>query len=436
MAQIGLAVSPSTLLRQVRRAPTTPSPVPRVLGVDDFALRKGRTYGTILVDLEQHRAIDLLPDRTAATLARWLRAHPGVEVISRDRATEYARGASLGAPRALQVADRFHLVKNLREALERLVDRNRSRLRGITLPSPRAEHCRLPVAALRRPARRSPAEASVRELRRTARQARFAQVRALAATGQSVVSIAQQLQLSRGTVYRYLRHDSDPTASQWRTQPSILDPYLPMLYRRWQEGCENAAQLLRELRAAGYAGSRKMVASWVAQRRQVPAKTGPRKYRHPPITAAVEQQAGPAAPQGVAPKPAPPLVGPAQLLLIREPQSPARAEQAVLKQIQAASTDLAAGYALVQEFLTMVDEHQGVQLDSWLAKIQASGLVDLQSFAHGVEKDKGAVAAGLSETWSNGQVEGQVNRLKLKKREMYGRASFDLLRRRVLNAVR
>ena len=136
--RLRMTISPSTLLRLVRRAPDSVDAqhTPRVLGVDDFATRKGRTYGTILVDLEQHRPIELLPDRSAQALENWLRKHPGVEIISRDRSTEYTKGATVGAPDAIhQIADRFHLLMNLREAVERLLDRNRSQFRGIVTAS-------------------------------------------------------------------------------------------------------------------------------------------------------------------------------------------------------------------------------------------------------------------------------------------------------------
>jgi len=452
--RLGMAVSPSTLLRHIRRAPISPTATPRVLGVDDFAFRKGRTYGTILIDLEQRKAIELLPDRTAETLAQWLREHPGVEVISRDRSTEYRRGATLGAPQAMQVADRFHIVKNLREAMERVLDRNRSKLGGIQLPRvSRASSYSNgePMSiipgfassqAVRQPARRSSAETIGRQLHRVERQERFAKVKAMHTAGESIRSIARQLGMSRGTVYHYLRSDQDPTRSQWRSKPSQLDLYLPYLYQRWQSGCENAAQLVRELHEQGYTGSRKMVATWVAQRRRVPAKTGPRKHHDPHDYHQQEQsQEHNANAQSKQKEPKPPKQErtPSSIqfsyFLIREPERLNMAEQATLKQLQQASQDVAEGYPLLQEFLQMVRQRKGEQLDSWLSKAKSSKLIDLQNFASGLERDKAAVMAGLTEKWSNGQTEGQVNRLKLKKREMYGRAKFDLLQRRVLEAA-
>lgn len=247
MTRLGMAVSSSTLLRHIRRtpfpsftSPSEPSEVPkvlRVLGIDDFAFRKGRSYGTILIDLEQHRPIDLLPDRTAETLAKWLREHPGIEIISRDRSTEYKRGATLGAPQALQVADRFHIVKNLREAIERLLDRNRSKLTGIQLPrvirtsgtpgsgSDTTGELVIPIEAARRPARRSPAETISYQLHRVERQQRYAQVNIMHGAGESIRSIARQLGMSRSTVYHYLRSDQDPMANQGqgRSKPSLID---------------------------------------------------------------------------------------------------------------------------------------------------------------------------------------------------------------------
>jgi hypothetical protein len=175
--RLRMATSPSTLLRLIRRTPDPMAAPPRVLGVDDFAVRKGRTSGTLLVDLERHRPIELLPDRTSGSLAALLKAHPGIEGISRDRSTEYARGATGGAPQAIQVADRFHLLVNLREALERLFDRNRVHLRGFVLPRP--GDVAIPTSAQRQPARRSPVEETARQAHIAARYERHAHIQAL-----------------------------------------------------------------------------------------------------------------------------------------------------------------------------------------------------------------------------------------------------------------
>lgn len=444
VARLGVAVSSSTVLRHLRRATVPLITVPRVLGIDDFAFRKGRSYGTILVDLERHRPIELLPDRSAETVAEWLRKHPGVQVISRDRSTEYIRGATLGAPHAQQIADRFHIVKNLREAVERLLDRNRSRFRGIELPrsippiparptgGSNQSVQSVPPQAQRRPTSRTAVETTAWQARRATRQALYEQVRALHAAGLSMRKIGEQVGISRGTVFHYLRSDSDPTGTQMRLKRSILDPYLPYLYERLQGGCENGVQMWREIKTQGYPGSRKMVAIWVAQQRTTPAKTGPLKYRDWDTHGQHTQQGKEQAQQA---KQRTPSSRQLSYFLLREPESLSTAQKATLKQLQEVCSDVGVSYPLVGEFLEMVRKQRGEELDSWISRVGASKLIDLQSFAKGLERDKAAVLAGLREDWSQGQVEGQVNRLKLKKREMYGRAKFDLLRKRVLNAT-
>ena len=425
--QLAMPVSPDTLLRLIRTAPLPDPPIPRVLGVDDFAFRKGRTYGTILIDLQTHRPVDLLPDRTAATLATWLQAHPGVQFISRDRSTEYKAGATQGAPEVAPIADRFHLVQNLREALERVLDRQRGQLRGIHLPTLRsgADHNDpVPAVALRIPAHRTLNEVAGQQVRREQSRSRYNEVQRLQAQGYSIRAIALSLHLSRSTVYHYLRSDSDPT--EWRTgrQASELDRYLPYLADRWQAGCYNGVQLWREIRERGYSGSRKMVAVWVSQQRQaarvagipLPATTGRPARPHPP-----------APPRDVTPRQV-------SYLLIARAERLTEAERAVLAQVQERIPPVRAAYEVGQGFLRLVRERAGQDLAAWLEQAQASEVGDLQNFAVGVGKDKAAIAAGLTQVWSNGPVEGHVNRLKCLKRQMYGRAKFDLLRRRVLAA--
>lgn len=243
-----MAVSADTLLRIVRQTAHVHHPTPRVLGVDDFALRRGRVYGTILVDLEQHRPVDLLPDRTAEHLAQWLHAHPGVAIIARDRSLEYARGARLGAPDAVQVADRWHLLHNLREAVERVLHRRRSDVRKLVERPPTSdEQC--PDAATRPRRLRPPTQnEQIRQQEQRARRyQRFLVVRELLAQGVSQRRIARLTGLSRAIVRQFVHAAEFPERSLGRPVASGLDPYLPYLHDRWNQGCSNSMQLWREL---------------------------------------------------------------------------------------------------------------------------------------------------------------------------------------------
>lgn len=410
-----LPLSPDTVLRSLRQAPLPDRPSPRVLGVDDFAFRKRHTYGTVLVDLERHQPVDVLPDRTAATLAAWLEAHAGVEVVARDRSTEYARGAKDGAPTALQVADRWHLLQNVREALERALTPLRSRLqqRGIPLQTDgEGSRRRLkPVNSV---------EVARQHQRREERLARYERVKQLAATGTSHREIARRVGLSRGTVIHYLRAPEFPEWSARHLVPSRLDPYLPFLRQRWAEGCTNSSQLWRELVAQGYGGGRIQVARWAQQQRTMPAPTTPKQYRH-------ERSRGLAVPQHDLP-PRRQLAW----MMVKQPASLTEAEVHVLEQLQE-DVGFAQAYRLGQRFVSLVRERNVVGFDTWLQDAKTSELPALRAFAETLAQDGEAVRAALTERWSTGQVEGQITRLKCIKRQMYGRASFDLLRCRVLH---
>jgi len=248
---LAMPTSADSLLRLVRRAPLAVRRTPRVLGVDDWALKRGRTYGTILVDLEARHVVDLLPDRTAPTLAAWLRPRPPVAVIARDRSTEYARAATLAAPHARQVADRWHLLVNVREMAERWLQSVYPRLRR--LPALRG-----PVPHAAAPARRDRAFAtSASERQRSADSAArwravYDEVRRRHRVGEPIMRISRVLGVAHGTVRRFVRSAEFPGRAPHRRQPSILDPYLSHLLARYGEGCENAAQLWREIRDLGY----------------------------------------------------------------------------------------------------------------------------------------------------------------------------------------
>lgn len=251
--KLGLPCSPDTVLRLMRRTALPPKVIPRILGVDDFALRRSKTYGTLLVDLERQQVVDVLPDRSARQLARWLRTHPGVQVISRDRSGDYARGARLGAPKALQVADRFHMVRNLADVAERVLSHHRKALKQIRLTLPATSPVPLAVRYLRPDGERS------KERKRQARLERYEQVRQLFAEGMSMLRIAQRLHLNRKTVAQYLQTDVFPELTSQPPRPGILAPYLPYLWARWKDGERNGVGLFRELVARGYTGSRMTV---------------------------------------------------------------------------------------------------------------------------------------------------------------------------------
>jgi len=278
--RLGMQVAPTTLLRRVRAVPLASSGPVRVLGVDDWAWKKGQTYGTILVDLEKHQVIELLPDRSQETVERWLRTHPEIEIVSRDRGGDYAAAARRGAPQAQQVADRFHVVKNLREAIRDLMERKQSclleapederadgvpstaqgRAKGIKVLEVEPEggqekRYRIMSPYLRQSARQTTYEAVRTQVRRDNRSARYQAVRMLHQQGFSLREISRRLKISRQTVRRFVRAESLPERNKAPHKASLLDPYKPYLLKRWQQGCWNGAQLFAESRARGYPGS-------------------------------------------------------------------------------------------------------------------------------------------------------------------------------------
>ena len=431
-AKHGMPVSPDTLLRLIRGAPEADLPTPTVLGVDDWAIHRGLTYGTVLVDLERHRPVDLLPDRSSASLAAWLRAHPGVEVIARDRGGAYAAGARDGAPDAVQVADRWHLVDNLADVLEDVFRGKGSRLKAATaalVAQAKDEHKEgesgpPPGDAVYQGKRRHPQPERWRERAAAAaeagvarRRANYDQARALHATGASVAQIARSVGISRMTVYKYLR-EGPPQRKRHSLhgQQRVLDPYEPYLLNRWQEGCRTATVLWREIRAQGFAHSVSNVQRFVAQLRREgpPADNRPRT--------ALTTAHGP-----------PPRLVAA--LVVRRPERRTDEQRAYLALLRAEDAAIAVAVALAEDFLVMLRRREGARLAAWLDQAEASDVAELKRFAGRLRADRDAVQAGLTLRHSNGQTEGHVTKLKLVKRQGYGRAKVDLLRKRLLRAA-
>jgi transposase len=264
----------------------------------------------------------------------------------------------------------------------------------------------------------------IQQDRRSRRQARYQEIVALEQQGWSLRRIARELGVGRRTVHRYVTTGRFPEIAQRRSLPSILDRFEPYLRQRWQEGCHNAMQLFREIAAQGFTGSRPSLSRWAAQLRHTRPQPSPSELgQHAP---AVRQPKRPPEKRR--------QLSPAQAawLLVSQPEALKAEERMALEDMRHASTELATAYQLAQAFAKMVREHTADALPAWLESAKTSCLAELRSFAHGIEQDLAAVTAGLSLKWSQGQVEGQVNRLKLVKRLMYGRANFDLLKKRVL----
>lgn len=428
--RLGFDAGPTTLLQIIRRTPVPARPTPRVLGVDDWALRKGHTYGTILVDLERRAVVDLLPDRLAPTLAQWLQAHPGVAIATRDRAPAYADGLRHGAPDAHQVADRWHLLHNLFEVLEELLLQHRPALRAAATPpkpapggeaaatAPLAETTPGPLTP-HRPRRGPQRQAEASQRRHARRVEQYETIGRLTAAGADANDIARQLGVHRRTVYRYraLATPPEPPRQQRSPRRRVLTPYEPFLLERWQAGCHSGMRLYRELRAQGYPHGASTVMRFVAQLRR---------------DEAAGQPAGTRARAAALPVPTARHVA---AVFLRRSEGLTTEEQAYLERLREADPTVATVYHLTQTFTTMVRERGGTQLDDWLEAVERSDVPALQRFAKGLRADDAAVRAGLTEAWSNGPTEGHVNKLKLVKRQMYGRANFDLLRQRLLHTA-
>jgi transposase len=418
--------------------------------------KKGQTYGTILVDLEKHRVIELLPDRCPDTVERWLRSHPEIEIVSRDRGGDYA-AARKGAPQAQQVADRFHLVKNLREALRDLMERKQSclpeapeddrtdavpskaqgRAKGIKYLEVESEpgqekRYRIMSPYLRQSARQTTYEAVRTQVRRDNRSARYQAVRMLHQQGFSLREIARRLKISRQSVRRFVRAESFPERTKAPHKASILDPYKPYLLKRWQQGCWNGVQLFEEITVRGYTGSAPLLRRFLRELRtkqQEAGETGALTLDAAGTTIKLPSSLSPQPP--IKNRMAPTR---ASWLFVSQPIKLDEKQRQQVQDIRAGHPDLEMAYDLSQRFVLMLTERRGSDLDAWLMQAKQSGIVELQRFATGIRRDYAAVRAAFSSPWSNGQVEAQVNCLKLQKRLMFGRAKFDLLRLRVLHA--
>lgn len=403
---LDLTAGRSSMLRLIIAQPDPESGTVTILGVDDFAFRRGRDYGTILVNVETGKPVDVLRDRETDTLAGWLKEHPGTTVICRDRAGAYADGARQGAPDAVQVADRWHIWHNLCEHTEKAAARHRSCLEE-PLPEPGADEEQdtpdLQQAAIAAAAKR--AEESALAVRT---RERYEQVQALKARGKGIKPIMRETGLAKETVRRFYRAAAvDELLAKVRDgRPSILDEHKPYLHQRWNEGVTNVIQLHSELKERGYKGGYGTIRDYLLPFREAGA-----------------------APPAV---PGPPKARDLASWILTDPDHLDDEEKAKLAQARERCPHLDALAGHVAEFAKILTGLHGGQLDGWIAAVEADDQPDLHSFVRGIKRDYDAVLNGLTMTWNSGVVEGNVNRIKMLKRQMYGRATFPLLRKRVL----
>jgi transposase len=423
--QLQMAVSGDTLLRVIRHTAAPLSAPPRVLGIDDWAFKKRERYGTILVDLERHQVIELLPDRESETLAVWLQTQPGIEIISRDRASAYAEAAYIGAPQAIQVADRWHLLKNLGDTLATTYDGHQSLLRHIRVPTgqvPReAREEPVPPLSIRQAdgshQRPPTAQQQARLERRAYWLHKFQEVHTLRDQGLNQHAIARQTGLNIHTVRKYCRLPELPVKTSPKTGPRLIDPYRDYLRDRLLAENPSSRQLWREIQAQGFCGGHTVVYRCVADLRQALSLLPPRR-----------KQAVPAAPTSK------PLTARTLAALVLSPPGTLSddAHQLIARACQL-HPEIQRATHLACDFATLLRTHDAEQLDAWLQAAHDSHIASLVRFAAGLQLDYAAVRAAFNLPWSNGQVEGHINRLKGIKRQLYGRAHFDLLRLRVLH---
>jgi transposase len=415
---LGVPVHSSTVLRLVMALPDPAvSAAPEVTGVDDFALRKGHVYGTVIADAGSGAVIDLLPGREAGTWQAWLTAHPGAEVICRDRAGAYAEGASAGAPGAIQVADRWHLWHNLRGYAEKAVVAHHGCLAAPAAAPPDGPDGEDPPGtAAPPPGPDGPRDAHGRERALAARtRERHAAVHKLLQAGHSQQEAARILGLSAKTVSRFAR-EPGPAALLVKatSRDSRLDPFKAHINQRWNQGITSAAALHAELAATcGWTGNIHAVERYVRQfREQAWARRNPRPA-----------------------PPSPPAPGPRQITrwLMTRPSRLTPGDQAQLAAVTTACPHLDALAGHIRTFAEMMTHRQGLlALEDWLTRVEADDQPQLHSFTTGIRRDQQAVTAGLALPYSSAAMEGNVNKIKMIKRQMYGRAALPLLRKRVI----
>ncbi|WHQ70535.1 ISL3-like element ISMex24 family transposase [Methylorubrum extorquens] len=386
--RLRLPVSRDTLLRVIRRRATTRSDPLGVIGIDDFAWRRNHRYGTLVCDLERRRIVALLPDHEQATAQTWLKENASIQIVARDRGGGYGEAIARALPQAIQVADRWHLMENASRGFVDAVRRSMRQVREI-----------ISAAALD-PALLTAAERIQYEgyLRR---EEADAAIRALAEAGVPIRRIGQRLGHSRKVVRAVLRGERTDV---FRVRQSSLEAYLPWLDAQWDAGSRNATEIWRQAKLQGFRGSLRVVGEWATRRRRAEQANIERLQRVPSARTLARW-------------------------LTTGRDRLTKAETLTVATVEDGMPALVEAREVVGAFQTMVRAMEPGRLEGWLRRAEASLVA---SFARGIGRDRSAVQAAITLPWSNGQTEGQITKLKLVKRQMYGRGKIDLLQARLI----
>jgi transposase len=427
---LGIQTSPTTILRRTMALPTSPPEHVSQLGIDDWSFRRGRKFGTILVDLATHKVIELLPDRTTETAAAWMQAHPEIEIVSRDRGGDYAAAARKGAPQAQQVADRFHLAQNLTDRIEVVLSRCCPEIRKVFRGRDPSSSLEDQSEGNKKESTQEsddwslapgPLAGNAHLAHQVERADRLQQLTELCAQGVTQKEIAHRLGIGERTVRYWLTRGIPYGTPESRgKRRKDFDPYASYVEKRFRQGCHNGQELWHEITAQGYKGSCRTVYRFLESLRENASSIEGKAQRSQSVPESRVQHFS---------------AQKAVWLFVRDPCDLDEKEQEELTAIRQASPTAKTLYGLAQEFMYMIRHLKGERLDDWLSCVKASQIPELQPLAKSIKQDKAAVLAGLTLSHSNGVVEGKVNKLKLIKRMMFGRAGFALLRQRVLHAM-
>lgn len=392
----GFPISGDTLLRILRTTPKNRGIPGTIIGIDDWSYKRGLRFGTIIVDLQTRKPVELLPDRTARTVRNWLKCYPNIRIVSRDRSREFRKGIDQGALQAQQIADRWHILHNYQETVGKQLRKYTELLKQASIQMSSNLSHQVPE--------KEPSP------NHDYRKALFLEVKQLQNEGMGYRKIAKITGMSLSTVKRYLLREELPNWKNRKPKATNLTPHETFLKQRWNAGCHNARILHEKLGTRGYSGSYASVRRYV----RLYLRNNPRKVYEPVIRQF-------RSPKQVA------------FLMIKKKSKLKTDEKRFLELLAAMDSDMRDLYILSQTLMGLFQERDVTKLNPWMVAASTSQFPYLKRFVKGLKADYSAVRASLSFDWSNGQTEGQVNRLKFIKRQMYGRAKFDLLRLKVLH---